>query len=83
MNILTHSLRELLQIEVDFDWTGLCNEAFEKLRLCMNSDTCLSYFDDPPTIVMKYVKSKENLCDCSSRHLYKDLVKFKRINSLC
>ena len=36
---LTHPLREPLQKEVDFDWIGTCNEAFRKLKLCMNSDT--------------------------------------------
>ena len=44
MNTLTEPLRELLQKEVDFEWTGTCNEAFGKL--CMNSYTCLSYFDE-------------------------------------
>ena len=28
---------------------------------------------------MKYVKSKENLCDYSSRHLYKDPLKLKEL----
>ena len=28
---------------------------------------------------MKYVKSEENVCDYSSRHIYKDLLKFKEI----
>ena len=43
LNTLTHLLREPLQTEVDF-WTGSFYEAFGKLELCMNSDTCLSYF---------------------------------------
>ena len=38
LNTLTHPLRKLLQIKVDFHWTGTCNEAFGKLKLCMNSD---------------------------------------------
>ena len=46
LNTLTHHLRQLLQMEVDFDRTGICNEACGKLTLCMNSDTCLSYFDE-------------------------------------
>ena len=44
-NTLTHPLRELLQKEINFDWTGTCNEAFGELKLCMNSDICLGYFD--------------------------------------
>ena len=45
LNTLTHPLMELLQKKADFDWTGSCNEAFGKLKLCMNNDTSLSYFD--------------------------------------
>ena len=46
LTALTHPLRELLQKkDVDFDWTETCNEAFEKLKLCMNSDNYFSYFD--------------------------------------
>ena len=48
LNTLTHPLRESLQKEVNFVWTGICNEAFEKLKLYMNSDTFLSYFYDHP-----------------------------------
>ena len=48
LNILTHPLRELLQKEVNFDSTGICNEAFGKLKLCMISNACLSYFGNPP-----------------------------------
>ena len=33
-----------MQKEVNFDWTG--PEAFGKLKLCMNSDACISYFDE-------------------------------------
>ena len=47
---LTYPLRELLQKKVDFDWTGICNEVFEELNICMSSDTCHSYFDDPSLI---------------------------------
>ena len=47
LNTLTHPIREFLQKNVDFEWTGTCNEAFGKLKLCMNSDACLSYFDKP------------------------------------
>ena len=47
---LTYPLRELLQKKVDFDWTGICNEVFEELKICMSSDTCHSYFDDPSLI---------------------------------
>ena len=43
---LTHPLRELLQKELNFDWTGTCNEALRKLKLSMNSDTCLGCFDE-------------------------------------
>ena len=46
LNALTEHLKELLQKKVDFDWTGTCNKAFGKLKLCMNSNTCLSYFDE-------------------------------------
>ena len=46
LNTLTHPFRELLQKEGDFNWTETCHEAFEKLKLFMNSDTCLSYFDE-------------------------------------
>ena len=45
-NILTNPLKELLQKEDDFNWTGICNKVFGKLKLCMNSDTCVSYFDE-------------------------------------
>ena len=45
LNTPTHPLIELLQKEVDFDWTGNCNKAFGKLKLYMNTDTCPSYFD--------------------------------------
>lgn len=45
LNTITHPFRELLQKKVVFDWTETCSEAFEKLKLCMNSDTCFSYFD--------------------------------------
>ena len=45
-NTLTHPLIELLQKEVYFDWTETCNEAFGKLKLCMNNKTCLSYFEE-------------------------------------
>ena len=44
LNTLTHPLSELLQKNVDFDWTEACNEAFEKLKICTNGDNCLSYF---------------------------------------
>ena len=47
---LTYPLRELLQKKVDFDWTGICNEVFEELKIYMSSDTCHSYFDDPSLI---------------------------------
>ena len=47
---LTYPLRELLQKKVDFDWTGICNEVFEELKISMSSDTCHSYFDDPSLI---------------------------------
>ena len=33
LNSLTHPLRELLSKEVNFHWTGTCNEAFAKLKL--------------------------------------------------
>ena len=46
LHTLTLPLRDFWQKEVDFDWTGTCNEAFGKLKLCMNSDTHLSYFDE-------------------------------------
>ena len=46
LNTLKYPLRELLQEKVDFDWTRACNEAFGKLKLCMNSHTCLSHFDE-------------------------------------
>ena len=45
LNTVAHPLRELSQKDADFDWTETCNEAFEKLKLCMNSDNCFSYFD--------------------------------------
>ena len=50
----------------------------------MKSDTCLSYFYDPPfcktiVLILRYVKSKENLSDYSSGHFYKDLLKFKEL----
>ena len=48
LNSLTHPLRELLHKEVDFHWTGICNEAFGKLKLCIKSDNRPSIFDDPP-----------------------------------
>ena len=41
LNTLTYPLRELLQMQVDFDWPGAYNEAFGKL-----SDSWLSYFDE-------------------------------------
>ena len=31
------------------------------------------------TLILKYVKCKENLFDYSSRHLYKDLLKVKEL----
>ena len=43
LNTLTHPLRELLQKNVDFDWSETFNETFEKLKLCMDSDNCFSY----------------------------------------
>ena len=46
LNTLAHPLRELLQKQVDFDRAGTCNEVFGKLKLCMNSDTYPSYFDE-------------------------------------
>ena len=45
LNTSTHPLREPLQKNVDFDWTEICNEAFEKLKLCMTIDNCFSYLD--------------------------------------
>ena len=48
LNTLTYPLTLtvlLLQIEVDFYWTGPCNEAFGKLKFCMNTcDTCPNSF---------------------------------------
>ena len=46
LNTFTHPLRELLQKKVDFDWTGTSNKASGNLKLCMNSDTCLSYYGE-------------------------------------
>ena len=50
----------------------------------MKSDTCLSYFYDPPfcktkVLILRYVKNKENLSDYSSGHFYKDLLQFKEL----
>ena len=45
LNTLTYTLRELLQNGIDFDWTEACNEACEKLKLCMSCDKCYSYLD--------------------------------------
>ena len=39
----------------------------------MKSNACLSY----KAMTLRYIKSKENLCDDSSQHYYKDLLKFK------
>ena len=47
LNTLTHTLREFLHKDINFQSTGTCNEAFGKLKLCMSSDTYLSYFDKP------------------------------------
>ena len=44
LNTLTHPLSELLQKNVDFDWTEACNEAFEKLKICTNGDTMPQLF---------------------------------------
>ena len=38
LNTLTHPTS--LTKEVNFDWSEACNEAFEKLKLQMSSDTC-------------------------------------------
>ena len=46
LNTLTHPSRELLQMEFNFNCTVICNEAFGKLKLCVNNDTCLSYFGE-------------------------------------
>ena len=48
LNTLIRPLSELLQKEVDFHWTRLCNEAFQNLKLSVNSDTSLSCFQDLP-----------------------------------
>ena len=45
---------EILQYKVNFDWTGSCNGGFGKLKLCMNSDTYLSYFDKSISIYAPY-----------------------------
>ena len=47
LNTLTDPLTQtvlVLQMEIDFDWTGPCNLAFRKLKFCMNSDTCHNSF---------------------------------------
>ena len=44
LNTLIHPLRQLLQKEVDFDWTETCNRAFKKLNSIWNSVNCFSYF---------------------------------------
>ena len=41
----------------------------------MKSNACLSY----KAMTLRYIKSKENLCDYSSQHYYKDLLKFKKL----
>ena len=46
LNAITYPLRELSQNEIASDWTETCNEAFEKLKFCMNSDACFSHFDE-------------------------------------
>ena len=33
---------------------------------------------DPP-LILKYIKSEQNVCDYSSRHAYKDLLKVKEL----
>lgn len=43
---LTDPLRELLKEGVPFIWTLKQEQAFEKLKLALCSDTCISYFDD-------------------------------------
>ena len=45
LNTLTHPLRELLQKNVDFDWSETFSETFEKLKLCMDSGNYFSYLD--------------------------------------
>ena len=37
LNTLTHPLIELLQKDVVFDWPETCNEAFGRLKFCINS----------------------------------------------
>ena len=66
------------------DWN--CSEAFEKLELYMNSAICLNNFDIPLltliraiTLILKYVKNKENVCDYSFIQLYIDLLKVKAL----
>ena len=63
---VTHPLREVLLKVVNFDWTETCNEAFRKLKFCMNSDTCLSYFDKSVykvefTILLQKMKNKKKI----------------------
>lgn len=45
LNIITHPLVELVQNVVAFYWTETCKEAFEKLKLYVNSETYFSYYD--------------------------------------
>ena len=52
----------------------------------MNSDICLNNFDIPLltliraiTLILKYVKNKENACDYSFIQLYIDLLKVKAL----
>ena len=63
---------------------GYLGNTFKLLEQSQYKSNITNRMHDPSVskatnLILKYVKSEENVCDYSSRHIYKDLLKFKEI----
>lgn len=49
---VTYPLRQLTKQNVPFDWTEKCEEAFQHLKTCLSTKSCIDYFDEKKDLVL-------------------------------